>query len=108
MDITQETAQDSKEINKNLSEAMKGNQNARKKPFTEQMKRHLLANPQKLEKIIEKLVDDAVEGNLAAAKEVMDRVEGKPVQAQEITGADGAEFVKGIGFMFVDGNAKPD
>jgi len=108
MDITQETAQENKEVNKNLSDAMKGNQNARKKPFTEQMKRHLLANPKKLEKIIEKLVDDAVEGNLAAAKEIMDRVEGKAVQATEISGPDGAEFVKGIGFMFVDGNDKPD
>ena len=108
MDITQETAQENKEVNKNLSDAMKGNQNARKKPFTEQMKRHLLANPKKLEKIIEKLVDDAVEGNLAAAKEIMDRVEGKAVQATEISGPDGAEFVKGIGFMFVDGNDKPE
>jgi len=106
--MTQETAQETKEVNKNLSEAMKGNQNARKKPFTEQMKRHLLANPQKLEKIIEKMVNEAMEGNLAAAKEIMDRVEGKAVQATEITGADGAEFAKGIGFVFVDSNAKPD
>jgi len=107
MDITQETAQENKEVNKNLSEAMKGNQNARKKPFTEQMKRHLLANPKKLEKIIEKMVDEAVEGNLAAAKEIMDRVEGKAIQQTEISGPDGAELVKGIGFMFVDGNDKP-
>jgi len=106
--MTQETAQETKEVNKNLSEAMKGNQNARKKPFTEQMKRHLLANPKKLEKIIEKMVDEAVEGNLAAAKEIMDRVEGKAVQATEISGPDGTELVKGIGFMFVDGNDKPD
>ena len=108
MDMTQETAQETKEVNKNLSEAMKGNQNARKKPFTEQMKRHLLANPKKLEKIIERMVDDAVEGNLAAAKEIIDRVEGKAVQATEISGPDGAELVKGIGFMFIDGNDKPD
>jgi len=105
--MTQETAQETKEVNKNLSEAMKGNQNARKKPFTEQMKRHLLANPKKLEKIIERMVDDAVEGNLAAAKEIIDRVEGKAVQATEISGPDGAELVKGIGFMFIDGNDKP-
>ena len=106
--MTQETAQETKEVNRNLSEAMKGNQNARKKPFTEQMKRHLLANPKKLEKIIERMVDDAVEGNLAAAKEIIDRVEGKAVQATEISGPDGAELVKGIGFMFIDGNDKPD
>lgn len=105
MDITQETVKTKEE---KISESMKGNQNARKKPFTEQMKRHLLANPQKLEKIIEKLVDDAVEGNLAAAKEIMDRVEGKAVQATEISGPEGTELVKGIGFMFIDGDVKPD
>ena len=41
-------------------------------------------------------------------KEVIDRMDGKAVQATEISGPDGAEFVKGIGFMFVDGNVKPD
>jgi hypothetical protein len=91
-----------------ISESMKGNQNAKKKPFTEQMKRFIMANPQKMERLIEGLFKEAEEGNLAALKEIMDRVEGKPVQAQEITGADGAEFVKGIGFVFVDGNAKQD
>jgi len=91
-----------------ISESMKGNQNAKKKPFTEQMKRFIIANPQKMERLIEGLFKEAEEGSLAALKEIMDRVEGKPVQAQEITGADGAEFVKGIGFVFVDGNAKQD
>ena len=91
-----------------ISESMKGNQNAKKKPFTEQLKRFILANPAKMEKIIEGVFKEAEEGNLAALNAIMDRVEGKPVQAQEITGADGSEFVKGIGFMFVDGNAKPE
>ena len=91
-----------------ISESMRGNQNARKKPFTEQMKRFILANPQKMERIIEGIFKEAEEGNLAALNAIMDRVEGKPVQAQEITGADGSEFVKGIGFMFIDGNAKPE
>ena len=91
-----------------ISESMKGNQNAKKKPFTEQMKRFIMANPQKMERLIEGLFKEAEEGNLAALNAIMDRVEGKPVQAQEITGADGSEFVKGIGFMFVDGNAKQD
>ena len=91
-----------------ISESMKGKQNAKKKPFTEQMKRFIMANPQKMERIIEGLFKEAEEGNLAALNAIMDRVEGKPVQAQEITGADGSEFVKGIGFMFIDGNAKPE
>jgi glucosamine 6-phosphate synthetase-like amidotransferase/phosphosugar isomerase protein len=108
MDMTQETAPETKEVNKNLSEAMKGNQNAKKKPFTEQMKRFIMANPQKMEKIIEGLFKEAEEGSIPALNMIMDRVEGKPIQATEITGADGAEFAKGIGFVFVDSNAKPD
>ena len=105
MDIEQNT---DKTREQKISESMMGNQNAKKKPFTEQMKRFILANPQKMEKIIEGLFKEAEEGSLPAIKEIIDRVEGKPVQAQEITGADGAEFVKGIGFMFIDGNDKPD
>lgn len=66
-----------------------GNKNATKKPFTEMFKRHLKANPKKLEKIISKLVDEAAEGNLAAAKEIMDRVEGKSIQAMDVTSSDG-------------------
>jgi len=105
MDIEQNS---DKTREQKISEAMMGNQNAKKKPFTEQMKRFILANPKKMERIIEGLFKEAEEGSLPAIKEIMDRVEGKPVQAQEISGPDGSEFVKGIGFMFVDGNAKPD
>ena len=90
-----------------ISESMKGNQNAKKKPFTEQMKRFIMANPQKMERIIEGLFKEAEEGSIPALNMIMDRVEGKPVQATEISGADGTELVKGIGFMFIDGNDKP-
>jgi hypothetical protein len=105
MDIENQTA-----IVKNekLSESMKGNQNARKKPFTEQMKRFILANPKKMERIIEGVFKEAEEGNLAALHAIMDRVEGKPVQSTELSGPEGTELVKGIGFVFVDSNAKPD
>jgi len=91
-----------------IAEGMKGNQNAKKKPFTEQMKRFIMANPQKMEKIIEGLFKEAEGGSIPALNMIMDRVEGKPIQSQEISGPDGAELVKGIGFMFVDGNVKPE
>ena len=104
MDIEQNT---DKTREQKISESMKGNQNAKKKPFTEQMKRFILANPQKMERIIEGVFKEAEEGNLAALKEIIDRVEGKAVQATEISGPDGTELVKGIGFMFIDGNDKP-
>ena len=81
-----------------------GNNNAGKnKLFADQLKRHLVQNPHKLEKIIVQLVDDAMNGNIAAAKEVMDRVDGKAVQSTEITGADG-EPLMGIQVTFVKPN----
>ena len=81
-----------------------GNNNAGKnKLFGDQLKRHLVQNPHKLEKIIVQLVDDAMNGNIAAAKEVMDRVDGKAVQSTEITGADG-EPLTGIQVTFVKPN----
>ncbi len=39
--------------------------------------------------VAEKLVDEALNGNMAAIKEVADRIEGKPAQQVELTGADG-------------------
>jgi len=81
-----------------------GNNNAGKnKLFADQLKRHLVQNPHKLEKIIVQLVDDAMNGNIAAAKEVIDRVDGKAVQTTELTGADG-EPLTGIQVTFVKPN----
>ena len=90
--------------------APKGNDNARKgKLFYDQLRKVLVQEDAlKLRAIATKLIEAAEDGEPWAVKEIMDRMDGKPIQAQEITGADGAEFVKGIGFMFVDGNAKPD
>lgn len=39
--------------------------------------------------VAEKLVDEALNGNMAAIKEVADRIEGKAAQQVEVTGADG-------------------
>ena len=91
-----------------ISESMKGNQNAKKKPFTEQMKRFILANPEKMERIIEGVFKEAEEGSLAALSVIMDRVEGKAVQATEISGPDGVELVKGIAITFVEGHGNQD
>ena len=35
-------------------------------------------------------------------------MDGKPVQAQEITGADGAELIKGIAITFVEPNGNKE
>jgi ribosomal protein L17 len=69
-----------------IAEGMKGNKNASKnKLFAEQLKRHLIQNPHKLEKIVEKLIEDAMEGNIASTREVIDRVDGKAIQSTDIT-----------------------
>jgi hypothetical protein len=89
--------------------APEGNQNAKKgRIFYDRIKMDLIQDPKKLSKIVSKLIEKAEEGEPWAIKEIMDRMDGKAIQATEITGADGAEFVKGIGFVFVDGNAKQD
>ena len=54
--------------------------------------------------IAEKLFEKAAEGDLGAMKEVGDRLDGKSIAVQEITGADGKDLPIGIGISFV----KPD
>ena len=58
----------------------------------------------RLHAIAEKLYEKAAEGDLGAAKEIGDRLDGKAVATQEITGADGKDLPIGIGISFV----KPD
>jgi hypothetical protein len=52
--------------------------------------RKIIQNPRKLERIVEKLLDEAEEGEAWAAKEVIDRLDGKAIATQEISGIDGA------------------
>lgn len=51
--------------------------------------------------IVEALLSKAEEGDLTAIKEVFDRIEGKAVAKQEITGADGEALPLSIGISFV-------
>lgn len=66
-----------------------GNTNATKnRPITAAIARALLANDgAKLRRLVDALIDRAIDNDTRAACEVMDRVEGKVPQA--ITGADG-------------------
>jgi len=92
------------ELDKNakIAESMKGNKNATKnKLFSDQIKRHLTQNPEKLEKIVIRLIDDAMDGNITATKEVMDRVDGKAVQATIFEDADGNSLVTSLEVRFV-------
>lgn len=68
-----------------------GNQNAKKgKLFYSQLRKALVQeDSRKLRTIADKLVKAAEDGEPWAIKEVIDRVDGKAVQATEISGLDG-------------------
>jgi hypothetical protein len=68
-----------------------GNQNGKKgKLFYNHLRVALVQeDSRKLRTIAQKLVDAAEQGEPWAIKEVIDRVDGKAVQATEISGADG-------------------
>ena len=68
-----------------------GNQNARKgKLFYDAIRIALVQeDKKKLRSIADKLIKAAESGEPWAVKEVMDRMDGKPIQATEISGADG-------------------
>jgi len=71
-----------------------GNQNGKKgKLFYDQLRVALVQEDKKrLRNIAEKLVKAAENGDAWAIKEVIDRVDGKAIQATEISGADGADL----------------
>lgn len=71
-----------------------GNQNAKKgKLFYDALRIALLQEDRKkLRSITDKLVKAAENGDAWAVKEIMDRMDGKPVQATEISGLDGGIF----------------
>ena len=62
----------------------------------------LVQDPKKLANIVGKLLDLAQAGEAWAVKEVMDRVDGKAIATQEVTGPNGAELKTGVQITFVD------
>ena len=88
-----------------------GNNNASKnKPFLDAMRRALAQNPQKIAKIVNKVLDQAEAGEAWAVKEVADRLDGKAIAIQEIQGPNGAELKTGVVITFVepDGTSTAD
>lgn len=71
-----------------------GNQNGKKaRLFYDQLRKALIQQDQlNLRLIADKLVEKALDGESWAVKEIIDRVDGKAIQATEISGADGEDF----------------
>ena len=82
-----------------------GNKNAAKgKLFYDQLRKIAVQNPDRLHKVAESLFSAAEAMEPWAVKELLDRLDGKPMQAQEITGADGAPLLQGIQISFIKPN----
>jgi hypothetical protein len=52
----------------------------REKPFNDALRIALRSDPHRLRRIAEKLAEKAEEGDLAAIREIADRLDGKPIQ----------------------------
>lgn len=66
----------------------------RSKPFAETLNRALAqGSPERLRRIAEALLDKAADGDLAAIKEVADRLDGKTPQSLSIGNDDGQPFM---------------
>ena len=89
------------------SEANRGNTHSSKinRLAADTLKRVLIQEEAiRLRNVTEALVAKAESGDISAIKEVFDRMDGKAVATQELTGPDGSNLPSGIGILFV----KPD
>jgi hypothetical protein len=82
--------------------AQLGNQNAAKsRLFYDKLRLVLVQEPHRLRSIAEQLVTQAEAGEPWAIKEIIDRVDGKAVQATTIENADGTPLLGGIQVTFI-------
>ena len=83
-----------------------GNSNARKENriWSETIRRVVAQNDsQKLRDLAEKLVSVAATGDVAALRELGDRLDGKPAQQVLMTGGDGGPLETDLTVRFVSG-----
>ena len=81
-----------------------GNTNATKEHrlITSALKRAVVQNPDALREACLKVLDDAKNGNLAAFREIADRLDGKPAQTQILEGGEKPVTIDGIVRSIVD------
>jgi len=79
-----------------------GNHNAAKsRMFYDKLRLVLVQEPHRLRSIAEQLVTQAEAGEPWAIKEIIDRVDGKAIQATTIENADGSPLLGGIQVTFI-------
>jgi hypothetical protein len=79
-----------------------GNTNAVKgKMFYDRLRKTLTQEPHRLEKIVGQLITQAEMGEAWAVKEIIDRLDGKAVQTNQVENTDGSPLLSGIQVMFV-------
>lgn len=79
-----------------------GNNNHKKgKPFQDALRRAIAQNPQKIRNIVDKVLDQAEEGEAWAVKEIADRLDGKAIQANTFEDGEGNNVVTSLEVRFV-------
>ena len=71
------------------------------KRFKAALFRYAEAHPKKLEALVEKMWEVALDGDISAIREIADRMDGKPVQAVEV-GEPGSFEEKSVTELFAD------
>jgi hypothetical protein len=85
-----------------------GNANgAKQRMFYDKLRLVLTQDPTRLRKIAEQLVSKAEEGEAWAIKELIDRVDGKSVQAMTVANEDGSPLLAGIRVEFIRPGSTP-
>jgi hypothetical protein len=69
--------------------------------FYDKLRKQLIQEPHRLEKIVGQLITQAEMGEAWAVKEIIDRLDGKAVQTNQVENADGTPLLSGIQVMFV-------
>jgi hypothetical protein len=90
-------AERSSEVNKGNTHSSKNN-----RLWAETLRRAVIqSDAERLRQIAEALLDKAASGDVSAIKELGDRLDGKAIATQEITGADGSNLPLSIAIDFV-------
>lgn len=79
-----------------------GNSNASKsRLFYDALRKNLVQNPERVQTVVENLISAAEANELWAIKELIDRVDGKAVQANTLENADGSPLLSNLVVSFV-------